>query len=181
MLRQWAAPAPDGRELWWAKPRPGGGGEAVVVKVLAAENSDERGWGAFAREWGVLSYLQVWGRSMPVLGAVGDMTQDNTPPAPTFKFQAHTYCAARRVPAPKRAPPSERSRGYVAFSRKDVSFGIGITVGTEYRSPGGVLSGVTCDICLTSRALIYRAPPSLPTAAVLGLSPTIATATLCRK
>lgn len=60
LLRQWAPPPRDGSELWWAKPRPGGGGEAVVVKTVAGETSDERAWDTFAREWGVLKYLQVW-------------------------------------------------------------------------------------------------------------------------
>lgn len=60
LIRPWAATPHNGSELWWAKPRPSGGGEAVVVKTLA-KKSDERAWAIFAREWAVLKYLQVWG------------------------------------------------------------------------------------------------------------------------
>ncbi len=68
LLRPWAAsPRGHGSELWWAKPRLPGAGQAVVVKAVAAgrrrreeeEGDDEAAWEAFAREWGVLKYLQV--------------------------------------------------------------------------------------------------------------------------
>lgn len=68
LLRQWAGPPCHGCKFWWAKPRPSGGGEAVVIKTFASKKGDDSAWGTFAREWGVLKYLQVWELMMLVLG-----------------------------------------------------------------------------------------------------------------
>ncbi|CAN0052984.1 unnamed protein product, partial [Scytosiphon promiscuus] len=61
VLRLWTKISHEDSELWWAKPRMDGNRRAVVVKVAAEGSDSEESWKDFAREWGVLKYLQEEG------------------------------------------------------------------------------------------------------------------------